>query len=77
MYEFPIRRNVRQSCYKYGVNISGKRCCGGFFAEDVVLKAPSKSCLRILLNKVHERGIRNEMIFGINKYATMVIKPLF
>ena len=60
MYEFPIRRNVRQSCYKYGVNISGKRCCGGFFAEDVVLKAPSKSCLRILLNKIHEWVIQNE-----------------
>jgi len=54
-----------------------KKCCGGLFADDVVLIAPGKPCLRTLLNKVHEWGIRNEMTFGINKCATMVIEPLY
>ena len=68
--------DILNNCDKYGVNITGRRCCGGLFADDVVLIAPSKPSLRILLNKVHEWGIRNEMTFGINKCATMVIKPL-
>ena len=29
-----------------------------------------------ILNKVHEWGIKNEMTFGINKYATLVAKPI-
>jgi len=45
--------NLFNNCDKYGVNISEKRCCGGLFADDVVLIAPSKPCLRILLNKVN------------------------
>ena len=68
--------DILNNCDKYGVNISRKRCCGGLFADDVVFIAPSKPCLRILLNKVHEWDIRNEMTFGINKCATMVVKPL-
>ena len=67
--------DILNKCDKYGVNISGKRCCSGLFADYVVLIAPSKPCLIILLNKVHEWGSRNEMIFGINKCATMVVKP--
>ena len=59
-----------------GVVVEGKKCCGGLFADDIVLIAPGKSSLRNILNKVHEWALTNEMTFGINKCATMVIKPL-
>ena len=29
-----------------------------------------------IVNKVHEWAIKNEMIFGINKCATFVVKPI-
>ena len=45
--------DILNNCDKC-VNISRKRCCGGLFADDVVLIAPSKQCLKILLNNVHE-----------------------
>ena len=54
--EFPIKSGVRQgyllspilfinnilnNSEKYGVNIGRKKCCGGLFADDVVLIASS------------------------------------
>jgi len=33
--------DIRNECEKYGVNIVRKKCCGGLFAYDVVLIAPS------------------------------------
>ena len=33
---------IFKCCDKYGINISGKRCCGGLFADDVVLRARSE-----------------------------------
>ncbi|KAG4081237.1 hypothetical protein H8356DRAFT_1329833 [Neocallimastix lanati (nom. inval.)] len=51
---------------KYGVNIGRKKGCGGLFADDVVLIASS----------VHTWVNLNEMTFGIEKWATMVIKPM-
>ena len=33
--------NILNDCEKYGVNIGRKKCCGGLFADNVVLIAPS------------------------------------
>jgi len=63
-------------CRRYGVIVERKKCCGGLFADDIVLIAPGKKSLRKSLNKVHEWAIKNEMTFGINKCATLVVKPL-
>ena len=40
------------------------------------LVAPSKQALKKILNKVHKWAIKNEMTFGINKCATLVVKPI-
>ena len=68
--------DVLDKCRRYGVVVEGKKCCGGLFADDIVLIAPGKSSLRNILNKVHEWALTNEMTFGINKCATLVVKPL-
>ena len=68
--------DVLDNCDKFGVNVEGKKCCGGLFADDIVLIAPSVSCMKLLLKSVHEWGINNEMKFGINKCATLIVKPL-
>ena len=47
-----------------------------FLPDDIVLVAPPKQALNKILNKVHEWAIKNEMTFGINKYATLVVKPI-
>jgi len=64
------------NCRRYGVIVERKKCCGGLFADDIVLIAPGKKSLRKSLNKVHEWAIKNEMTFDINKCATLVVKPL-
>jgi len=69
--------DILNNCDKYGANISGKRCSGDLFADNGVLPAPSKPCIRILSNKIHECVIQNEITFGINKCATMIVKPLY
>jgi len=68
--------DVLDNCSNLGVNIMGRRCCGGLFADDIVLIAPSKPSLKLLLDKIHRWGIKNEMTFGINKCATLVVKPM-
>ena len=60
-----------------GVYLESQYCCGGFFADDIVLVAPSKQALKKILNKVHEWAIKNEMTFGINKCATLVVNPIY
>ena len=45
--------DILNDCEKYGVNIGRKKCCGGLFADDVVLIAPSAKNLEKLLKKVH------------------------
>ena len=52
---------------KYDVYLKSQYCCGGLFADDIVLVAPSKLALKKLLKKVHKWAIKNEMTFGINK----------
>ena len=44
------------------------------FVDDFDLVAPSKQALKKIFNKVHERAIKNEMNFGINKCASFVVK---
>ena len=68
--------DVLDNCDKYGVYLDSQYCCGGLFADDIVLVAPSKQVLKKILNKVHEWAIKNEMTFGINKCATLVVKPI-
>jgi len=64
------------NCRRYGVIVERKKCCGGLFVDDIILIAPGKKSLRKSLNKVHEWAIKNEMTFGINKCATLVVKSL-
>jgi len=68
--------DILNDCEKYSVNIGRKKGCGGLFADDVVLIAPSAKNLEKLLEKVHKWANLNEMTFGIEKCATMVIKPM-
>jgi len=67
--------DIFKGCKRYGVKIGKTRCCGGLFADDIVLCAPSKKNLSRLLNKVYSWANDNRMTFGINKCATMVIRP--
>ena len=67
--------DIFDKCKSYGVITEKKKCCGGLFADDIVLLAPTKSSLKNLLNIAHDWGIKNEMTFGINKCATLVVKP--
>ena len=53
-----------------------KKCCGGLFDDDIVLLSPSENKMKALLRHVFNWANKNEMSFGINKCATMVIKPL-
>jgi len=68
--------DILNNCDKYGVSIGNKKCCGGLFADDIVLIAPREKKLKKLLNKVFLWTNKNEMTFGVNNCATMVIKPL-
>lgn len=68
--------DILDGCDKYGVSIGDKLCCGGLFADDIVLIAPRAKKLQLLLRRVLHWVNINEMTFGIAKCATMVIKPL-
>jgi len=57
---------------KYGISIGDKRCCGGLFADDIVLCAPTRSQLKKLLKFASKWNRNNEMQFGINKCASLV-----
>jgi ketopantoate reductase len=45
-----------------------KKCCGGLFADDVVLIAPSAKNLEKLLKKVHRWANLNEMVLFTYMY---------
>ena len=68
--------DILNKCEKYGVSIGPKRCCGGLFADDIVLIAPSRKNLQKMLSLVFQWANVNEMSFGINKCATIVVKPI-
>ena len=44
--------DIFQGCKKYGVKCGESYCCGGLFADDIVLCAPTKKKLSKLLKKV-------------------------
>jgi len=68
--------SILDGCSNHGVQIGeNSTCCGGLFADDIVLMAPSKKSLKRLLSHVNKWANENEMTFGINKCATMVVKP--
>jgi len=67
--------DIFQGCKKYGVKCGESYCCGDLFADDIVLCAPTKKKLFKLLKKVSKWTTRNLITFGINKCATMVIRP--
>jgi hypothetical protein len=58
---------------KYGISIGDKRCCGGFFADDIVLFALTRFQLKKLLKLASKWAINNEMKFGIEKYTSFVV----
>jgi len=43
---------ILNNCDKYGVSIGNKKCCGGLFADDIVLIAPSERKMKSLLRHV-------------------------
>jgi len=67
--------DILNNCEKYGVQIGNNYCCGGLFADDIVLIAPSEKKLKIILNRISKWASINEMTFGVQKCATMVVKP--
>jgi len=38
--------DIFNNCNEYGISIDDKRCCGGLFADDIVLCAPTRSQLK-------------------------------
>ena len=68
--------DILQEGDPYGIDCChGRKCCGSLFADDIVLLAPSKTALEHLLGKVDAWAQKNEMSFGIQKCATLVVKP--
>jgi len=59
---------------KHGISIGDKRCCGGLFADNIVLCASTRSQLKKLLKFASKWARNNEMQFGINKYASLVVR---
>ncbi|KAG4090952.1 ribosomal protein S26e-domain-containing protein [Neocallimastix lanati (nom. inval.)] len=57
----PQRFRFNKDGKKYGVYLDSYYCCGGLFADDIVLVAPSKQALKKILNKIHWflRGFSN------------------
>ena len=67
--------DIFNRCDNFGVPLDDFRCCGGLFADDIVLCSPSRRKLNNLLKRVNNWAKNNKMEFGINKCATMVIRP--
>jgi len=66
--------DIFNNCNKYGIPIGDKRCCGGLFVDDIVLCAPTRSQLKKLLKFASKWARNNEMQFGINKCASLVVR---
>jgi len=61
-------------CDKYGISIGDKRCCRGLFADDIMLCAQTRSKLKKLLELASKWTRNNEIQFGINKCASLVVR---
>jgi len=48
--------NILDGCDKYGVSIGDKLCCGGLFADDIALIAPTAKKLQLLLRRISSLG---------------------
>ena len=57
------------------IPLGESKCCGEFFADDIVLCVPTKTKSKKILMKVNEWAKFKLMNFGINEFATMVIRP--
>ena len=53
---------------------SNKKCCGGIFADDIVLITPTEIKINAFFRYIFNWANKNKMSFGINIYTTMVIK---
>jgi len=54
-----INENLN-NCDKYGVSTGNKKCCGGLFADDIVLIVPSERKMNALLRHVFCWANKNE-----------------
>ncbi|ORX82732.1 hypothetical protein BCR32DRAFT_278643 [Anaeromyces robustus] len=66
--------DIFNNCLHNGVKIDTEYYCGGLFADDIVLCAPSRSRMNKLLRSVGKWAKDNEMTFGINKCATLAVR---
>jgi len=69
--------DIYNNCNIYGISVGDKRCCGGLFADDVVLCVSTRSQLKKLLMFASKWARNNEMQFGINKCASLVVRGEF
>ena len=44
--------DIFNDCKELGIPLGESRCCGGLFADDIVLCAPSRTKLKKMLKKV-------------------------
>jgi len=61
-------------CNKYGIAIGNNCCCGGLFADDIMLRVPTRSQLKKLLKLASKWTINNEIQFCINKCSSLVVR---
>ena len=66
--------DIFNNCNKYGISIADKHCCGGLFADDIGLCAPTRSQLKKLLKLANKWAKNNEMQFGINNGASLIVR---
>ena len=67
--------DIFNNCDKYGISIGDKRCCGGFFLQMTLCYVHQQdSQLKKLLKFSSKWAINNEMQFGINKCAGLVVR---
>jgi len=46
--------DIFRDCNRYGVSIGSSLCCGGLFADDIVLCTPTRGSLYKLLKEVKD-----------------------
>jgi len=61
---------IFNKCDKYEISIGDKRYCGGLFANDIVLCAPTKSQIKKFFKNLRVSRL------GIMKYNLVSINPI-